>query len=65
VTITSTDGLRVAVIVAVQLGHSKGGCPYPTHHFIHVLAKVGYVKNPTSIVQVRINQVCSEAFKNG
>jgi hypothetical protein len=58
-TVTLADVLPVAVVVAVQVGHSKGGCPYPAHHFIDVLAKVGYVKNPSSISQVRISQVFS------
>jgi hypothetical protein len=61
-TTTLADVLPVAVVVAVQVGHFKGGCPYAVHHFIDVLAQVGYVKNSTSTVQVRINQVCSEAF---
>ena len=42
-----------------------GGCPYLAHHFIDVLAKVGYIKNPASIFQVRVHQVCSEAFQHG
>jgi hypothetical protein len=64
VTITLGDVSPMA-IVAVQVGHGKGGCPYPDHHFIDVLAKVGHVKNPTSIVQVRIDQVGSETFQHG
>jgi hypothetical protein len=55
----------VATIVAAQSIHYKRGCPYPAHFFIDVLAKVGYVKNATSIVQVRINQVSPEAFEYG
>jgi hypothetical protein len=35
------------------------------HLFIDVLAKVDYVKNATTVVQVRINQVFSEAFEQG
>jgi hypothetical protein len=65
VTITLADVLPVAVVVAIQAGHCKGGCPYPAHLFIDVLAKVGYVKYATSIVQVRINQVSPEAFEHG
>jgi hypothetical protein len=49
VTITLTDVLPVAVVVAVRSIHYKGVGPYPAHHFIDVLAKVGYVKNPSSI----------------
>ncbi|MBZ5707520.1 MAG: hypothetical protein LAN63_19420 [Acidobacteriia bacterium] len=65
VTITLAGVLPVAIVVAVQATHYKGVCPYPAHLFIDVLAKVGYVKNATSIVQVRINQVCPEAFEHG
>jgi hypothetical protein len=65
VTITLADALPVAIVVAVQSVHCKGVCPYPAHLFIDVLAKVGYVKNATSIVQVRINQVSPEAFEHG
>jgi hypothetical protein len=65
VTITLAEVLPVAIVVAVQVGHCKGGCPYPAHHFIDVLTKVGYVKNPTSIFQVRIHQVCSETLQHG
>ena len=54
-TITLADVLPVAIVVAVQAGHCKGGCPYPDHLFIDVLAKVGHVKNPSSIFQVRIS----------
>ena len=64
VTVTLTDVLPVAVVAAVQVGHSKGGCSYLAHHFVDVLAKVGYVKNPTSIFQVGIHQVRSEAFQH-
>ena len=65
VTITLTNVLPVAIIVAVKSIHYKGVCPYPTHLFVDVLPKVGYVKNATSIVQVRINQVPPEAFEDG
>jgi hypothetical protein len=65
VTITLADVLPVAIVVAVQSIHYKGVCPYPAHLFIDVLAKVGYVKNPTSIVQVRIHQVFPKAFEQG
>jgi hypothetical protein len=50
VTITLADVLPMAIVVAVQSIRYKGVCPYPAHLFIDVLAKVGYVKNPTSIV---------------
>jgi hypothetical protein len=48
---------------AVQSIRYKGVCPYLAHLFIDVLAKVGYVKNATSIVKVRVNQVFPEAFE--
>jgi hypothetical protein len=65
VTITLADVLPVAIGVAVEAIRYEGVCPYPAHLFIDVLAKVGYVKHATSIVQVRINQVCPEAFEHG
>jgi hypothetical protein len=65
VTITLADVLPVAIVVAIQSSRYKGVCPYPAHLFIDVLAKVGYVKNATSIVQVRIYQVSPEAVEYG
>jgi hypothetical protein len=65
VTIALADVLPVAIVVAVQSIHYKGVRPYPAHLFIDVLAKVGYVKNATSIVEVRIHQVSPEAFEYG
>jgi hypothetical protein len=65
VTITLADVLPVAIVVAVQSIHYKAVRPYPAHLFIDVLAKVGYVKNATSIVQVRIHQVFPKALKQG
>jgi hypothetical protein len=65
VTITLADILPVAIVVAVQSIHYKAVCPYPAHLLIDVLAKVGYVKNATSIVQVRIHQVFPKAFEQG
>jgi len=64
-TITLADVLRVAIVVTVQSIHYKAVRPYPAHLFIDVLAKVGYVKNATSIVQVGIHQVVPKAFKQG
>jgi hypothetical protein len=64
VTIALDDVLLVAIVVAIQSSQYKGVCPYPAHLFIQVLAKVGYVKNATAIVQVRINQVLPEAFEH-
>ena len=63
-TIAVADALPVAIIVAVQIGHCKGSRPYAAHHFVDVLAKVRYVKNATSISQVRIHQVRSKTFKD-
>jgi hypothetical protein len=65
VTIILTDVLPVANLVPVQSIHHKGVCSYPPHLFIDVLAKVGYVKNATAYVQVRIDQVFPEAFEQG
>jgi len=62
---TLDAALPMAIVVAVQSIHYKGVCPNPLHLFIDVLAKVGQVKNPTSIVQVRISQIFPEAFKHG
>ncbi len=63
VTIVLTGLLPVAIIVPVQSIHHKGVCPYTAHLFIDVLAKVGYVKNATSIIQVPINQIFPKAFE--
>ena len=63
VAITLAEALPVAIVVAVQSLHYQSVCPYPAHLFIDVLAKVGYVKNATSTIQVRINQVFPEAFE--
>jgi hypothetical protein len=63
VTIVLADVLPVAFVVPVQSIHHKGVCPYTAHLFVDVLAKVGYVKNATSIIQVRINHVFPEAFE--
>ena len=49
----------------VQPIHCIGGCPYPAHLLIDVLAKVSYVKNATSVVQTRMNQVFPEVFEHG
>ena len=65
VAITLPDLLSVVTVVVVQPIHSIGGCPYPAHQFIDVLAKVSYVKNATSVVQARKNQVFPEAFEHG
>ena len=63
VTIALADVLPLAIVVAVQSIHHKGVCPYSAHLFIDVLAKVGYVKNATSIIQVRISQIFPKAFE--
>jgi integrase len=63
--IAFAEVLPVASIVAVQPIHYKGICPEPAHLFIDVLTKVGYVKYATSIVQVCIHQIFSEAFEQG
>jgi hypothetical protein len=65
VTIILADVLHVAIVIPVQSIHHKGVCSYPAHLFIDVLAKVGYVKNASAIVEVCINQVFPEAFEQG
>jgi hypothetical protein len=65
VTIILAEVLPVAIVVAVQSIQYKGVCSYPAHLFVDVLAKVRYVKNATTVVQVRINQVFPEAFEQG
>jgi hypothetical protein len=65
VIVTLADVLPVVIVVAVQSIHYKSVCPYPSNLFIDVLAKVGYIKNATSIVQACIHQVFSEAFEEG
>jgi hypothetical protein len=49
VLVTLADVLPVVIVVAVQSIHYKSVCPYPSNLFIDVLAKVGYIKNATSI----------------
>ena len=65
VSIDLADVLPTAIVVAVQSIRYKGVCPYAAHVLIDILAKVGYIKNATSIVQVRINQVSHQAFEHG
>jgi hypothetical protein len=65
VTIILADVLPVVIVVPVQSIHHQGVGSYPTHLFIDVLAKVGYVKNATAIVEVCINQVFPKAFEQG
>jgi hypothetical protein len=57
--------LSVAIVVPVQLTEYKSVCSYPAHLFIDVLAKVCDVKNATTVVQARINQVLPQAFQQG
>jgi hypothetical protein len=57
--------LPVAIVVTTQSIHYKGVCPYATHLFIDVLAKICNVKNATSIVQACVDQIISEAFEQG
>jgi hypothetical protein len=63
VTIPLADVLPVAIIVAVQSIRYKGVGSDPAHLFIDVLAKVRHVQNAASIVQMRVHQVCPEAFE--
>ena len=54
----------VASFVAVQSSQRKSVGPDPAHLLIEILAKVGYVKNASAIVQVRINQVFPQALEH-
>jgi hypothetical protein len=63
--IALAEVLPMIVLVGVQSAHCKGTCPYSAHVFIDVLAKIGDIKNTTSILQVRIHQVSPEAFEYG
>jgi hypothetical protein len=65
VAVALADIVLRAIAVAVQPIHCDARGSYPAHLFIEVLAKVGYVKNATSIVQARISQVIPETFENG
>jgi hypothetical protein len=65
VTATVANLLPVSIVIAIQPIGCKSVCPDPIHLFIDILAKVGYVQNPTSIVQVGINQISHEAFEHG
>jgi hypothetical protein len=51
--------LPVAVTVAVQRTREMRVCPDPAHLLIDVLAKVGYIKDTTPIVQARVSQIFS------
>jgi hypothetical protein len=51
--------LPAAIAVAVKRARDIRVCPDPTHLFIDVLAKVGYVEHATPIVEARIRQVFS------
>jgi len=59
VAVTLGDVLSMAITVAVQYGREMRGCPDPANLFIDILAKIGYVEDPTPIVEVRISQVFS------
>jgi len=58
------DVLPVTLVVAVQSSQRKSVGPDPAHLLIEILAKVGYVKNASAIVQVRINQVFPQALEH-
>ena len=55
--------LPVTIASAVQSVQHKGVRSYSAHLFIDVLAKVGYVKNATPIIQVRISQIFPKVFE--
>jgi hypothetical protein len=63
ITLSLEDVLPMAIVV--QSIHYETRCPYPAHLFMDVLAKVGYVKNATPVVQTRISQVFPETFEHG
>ena len=65
VTITVTDASPMAIVEAVQFAHGESVCPDQVHLLIDVLAKISYVQHPASVVQVRIDQISSEAFEHG
>jgi hypothetical protein len=64
VTVAVTDASPMAVVEAVEFAHGEGVCPDQVHLLIDVLAKISYVQDPTS-VEVRIDQIASEAFEHG
>jgi hypothetical protein len=55
-------GVLPVTIGSVQSIH-KGIRPYSGHLFKEILAKVSYIKYTTTVFQVCVQQVCSEAFK--
>ena len=57
--------LSVTIVGAAQSIQHKGIRPYPAHLFVDVLAKVGYVEYTATAIEMRIHQICSEAFKYG
>ena len=61
--VTILGVLPVTIASAVQSIQHKGIRSYPAHLFIDVLAKVGYVKNATPIIQVRISQIFPKVFE--
>jgi hypothetical protein len=61
--VTILGVLPVTIASAVQSVQHEGICSYPAHLSVYVLAKVGYVKNATSIIQVRKNQIFPKAFR--
>jgi len=61
--VTILGVLPVTIASTVQSIQHKGVRSYPAHLFIDVLAKIGYVKNATSIIQVRINQIFPKSFE--
>jgi len=61
--VTILGVLPVTVASAVQSIQHEGICSYSAHLFIDVLAKIGNVKNATSVIQVRINQIFPKAFE--
>ena len=50
---------RLAITFAAQRFRDICVCPDPAHLFVDVLTKIGYVEDPTPIVEARIRQVFS------
>jgi len=63
VTITVTDASPV--VESVQFAHGEGVRSDQVHLLIDVLAKISYVQDATAVVQVRIDQISSEALEHG
>jgi hypothetical protein len=59
VAVTLADVLALAIAIAVQRPLEIRGCPNPADLFIDILAKVGYVEDAITVVEVCISQIFS------